>query len=428
VKKITKTKVAALTAALLLGGAGLAMVAGQQTQKDVQEQLGRTQKALNDSGLATMVSGPFKGNMLGGTQTTTLTFMPGTKEAFTVKLNSRAHNGPFPQGRSFGAATVVTQVQFEPDVQAKLDKAFKGEKIFLHTQVKFGGNSVTTFKVPAGTYSEDQGTASWQAASGTVHSRGGEVLTSGQWPGMHLKDEEVNMSLGRVSWKMNALQAEDGLGDGAGDFTLADLNASGPRGEGIKLTGLNVHSEVKSTGDTLSSSVSYGVGTLAVADKKLDKLRLDLTFKNLDRSALVKLNALTRQGKEPDTAAINTVITELLRAKPSLVLDQLSVGSGKDQVRVTGVVGFKGGDDIDWATALKTPAYLMSLLLVQAHGEGDTQALRKLITQFSGDAEMAGEMIRSGEEEGMLVRKGSRLTTDLKLDQQGLFINGQPME
>ncbi|WP_221091530.1 DUF945 family protein [Deinococcus aquaedulcis] len=420
--------IAALSAALLLGGATVAVVAAQQTQKDVQAQLGRTQKALTESGLARMVSEPYQGTAFGGTQVTTITLMPETADPMVIKLNSRVYNGPFPQGKRFGAATVITDVQFEPGVQAELDRAFGGQKISLRTDIQFGGNSVTTFNVPAGTITAEGTTMRWQAASGTVRATEREVLSAGQWPGLLIEDKDMRLTMGATSWQLNASQQPDTLGDGKAQFTLASLEAGAPGGQALKLDRLTVTSTTRSQGPLMSSAVGYGAERLEVAGKTLNKLQLNVTLNNLDRKAMEQLSALTRTEKMPEDAAVNALITALLKAGPTLVLDRLSVGQGKDEVKFTGQVGFKGAPTTDWAAVLDSPELLMGLLDVRLHGEGEAQALNTLAATLAPDPSMAQGLIQAGEENGLLVRRGSRLVTDLNMDQAGLKVNGQPLQ
>ncbi|ACO48150.1 DUF945 domain-containing protein [Deinococcus deserti] len=421
-------KIAAISAALLLGSAGIAAVAGQQTQKDIQAQLSRTQKALNDSGMATVVSGPFQGNAFGGTQTTTITVLPESEDPLVITLNSRVYSGPFPQGKRFGAATVITNVLFEPDLQAQLDKAFGGKKIELNTLVQFGGTSTTTFKVPGGTLTDEGTTVAWQPAGGTVRAAGNQVFTAGEWPGAQVTGEELRMNFGRVQWDLKAAQAADNLGDGMGNITLAELKVSGADGADFALKGLNVRTESRGSATTFDSMVSYGIKALTVGGKDIEDIKLNLTLKNLDRSALVKLNEATRGGKTLSDRTIDGIVSEMLGAKPALVLDRLSVGTGQDEVRLNGLIGMKAPAGTDWTRVSENPELLMGLLHVKVHGEAERAALIDLLSTVAPSPEMAPELINMGEKSGMLIKEGSRIVTDVSLSEHGLMVNGQPLQ
>ncbi|GGN46533.1 hypothetical protein GCM10010842_37170 [Deinococcus daejeonensis] len=416
------------TAALLLGGVGLAVVAGQQTQRDVQEQLGRTKKALEDSGLATMVSSPYQGNALGGTQVTTLTLMPESDEPFVITLTSHVHNGPFPQGKAFGAATVTTDVTFPADVQKTLDQAFGGQKISLQTLVKFGGNSVTTYRVPAGQFTEEGMTATWKAASGTVTAEGDRVRSDGQWPGLTMKGDGGLVTVGDSTWFMTGENAADGLGDAAATLNIGAIQATEDGKTLFSFGPVKAESAVQSDAKFVSSSATYHVAKAAFEDQTLDNLNLKVTVGHLDRQALAKLSRLDLEAEDFDPDALNPIIEAVLKGAPTLSIDRFSVGSGKDEVQLTAKAALKAGANVDWSTLMLNPAALMSLLTVQAHAEGEAQAIEALAGDLAPGEADVGMMLQAAQEQGILVKKGSRLVTDVQLDQTGVKVNGVSMQ
>ncbi len=416
------------TAALLLGGAGLAVVAGQQTQRDVQAQLGRTEKALNDSGIATMESGPFQGNALGGTQVTKITLMPTSAEPLVVTLTSRVYNGPFPQGKAFGAATVVTDVSFPPEIQKPLDKAFGGQKIQLRTLVKFGGNSVTTYHVPAGQFTDDEMKASWKAASGTVSTLGEQITGSGQWPGLTMEGSGNLVTVGAARWTLSGDNASDGLGNAKSSVTLGSVTATMDGEPVFALGPVTAESDVKSDAKFVTSSVKYRVAKATFQDKTLDNVQLNLSFKNLDRKALAQLSALDTDAKDFDPKTMEPILSALMAASPALSLDRLSVGTGKDEVVISGAAALKASPDTDWSVALLAPATLMSAVKLSAHAEGERQAVERLAGLLAPDKATVMAMLDAATEQGMLVQQGTRLVSDLQFDDQGVKVNGQALE
>ncbi|UBV44672.1 YdgA family protein (plasmid) [Deinococcus taeanensis] len=416
------------TAALLLGGAGLAVVAGQQTQRDVQEQLGRTKKALEDSGVATMVSSPYEGNALGGTQVTTITLMPESDEPFVITLTSHVHNGPFPQGKMFGAASVTTDVTFPTEVQTQLDKAFGGQKISLNTLVKFGGNSVTTYRVPEGQFTDDGMTATWKAASGTVTAEGDRVRSDGQWPGLTMKGDSGLVTVGASTWFMTGENAPDGLGNAAATINVGDITGTEDGKTLFRLGPVKAESEIKSDAKFVSSSVRYHVAQAAFEDKTLDNLNLNLTLSRLDRKALAQLSRLDVEDENFDPEAINPIIEALLKGAPALSIDRFSVGSGKDEVQLNAKAALKAEANVDWSDLMLNPEALMSMVKVQAHAEGEAQAIEALGARFAPSKEEVSAMLQMSQEQGMLLKKGSRLVTDVQLDDSGVKVNGVPIQ
>ncbi|MDL2343456.1 DUF945 family protein [Deinococcus sp. MIMF12] len=417
----------ALTAALLLaGGVGAAAYAGAQTQRDVQAQLAQMQDTLARSGIATLKPGPLHKTLMGGTQDTVVTLFPNTPDRLDITLRSRIHNGPFPQGKSFGAARIVTQVIFPPDVQADLDEAFSGQKITLQTQVQFGGSSVTTYQVPAGQYAEGDGEMTWRALSGTVHNRGDRVTATAQWPGAELRGDGLDLQVGRLSWDFQGVQSPDGLGDSESQFRLERI---GGVSGGTRVVLSDLQSKGQVTGDDrhLSSAVQYRVGQLQVDDRTFDQLRLDLSVDRLDRPALVRLGQLGSELDQVPEAELNRLMTDLLRAAPQFQIDRLSVGEGAEEVVVTGRVGFRPGPGANWETLILDPVQLLSTLDVQAQARTGETGLRQLLGLAMEEHEVQAA-IDEGEAMGLFVRRGDRYEADLRMGSGGTYLNGQPLE
>lgn len=434
-KRLSGPKVGGVLALLLLGGLGAAAFAGQQTQRDVQRQLGETRAWLNDSGLARVETGPYRGHLLGGTQETVVTLLPQTAEPLKVRLVSHVHNGPFPQGRAFGAATVQTDVLFEPEVQQALDRAFGGQKINLLTRVQFGGASTTTFGVPAGRYedAEEGGRLNWQALSGTVQTRGEQVSVRGDWPGLTLTGEDGGMQLGRLSWTSEGQQAPDGLGDNRSEVTLDRLAVTTVQGSEVRLENLRVSGQTVVTGGRVSTRVQYAAGQLNLDGETLSDLRLELQLKDLDRSALAELGqvsrGLSRQTGTPtpeELERLRALLVRLLAGGPELVLDRLSVGQGKDEVRMTGRVYLASKPGTDWNALLEQPAALMSVLRADVQARGQEEAVRTLLRTAA--PEQAEGLLAAGEQNRLFTREGEQLRMTLLLDDQGMSLNGQRLD
>ncbi|WP_188963448.1 DUF945 family protein [Deinococcus aquiradiocola] len=416
------------TAALLLAGAGTAVVAGEQTQRNVQEQLERTRKTLEGSGLATMVSGPYQGNVMGGTQVTKLTLLPKSAEPVVVTLTSRVHNGPFPEGRAFGAATVVTDVTFPPDVQKQLDAALGGQKISITTLVKFGGNSVTTYRVPEGQFTGDGTTMAWKAVTGNVYSEGERVRGDGQWPGLTVRGGGGLITLGASTWSTTGQTAQDGMGNATTTLNVGEIRGSDQGSTVFNVGPVKAESEVKSDAQFVSSSARYHVARATLNGQTYDDMTLNLTMGRLDRQVLAQLGHVDVADQNFDPKTLNSIFNALLQAGPTLSVDRLSVGSGTNEVQLNARAAFKAGADVDWMTLMLDPEALMSQMDVQAHLEGEAQAIEELGTRIAGQRKNVASMLQAAQEEGLLVRKGTRLAADLRLDQDGLKVNGVPLQ
>lgn len=423
-----KTTAAITTVLLLAGGMGAAAYAGQQTQRDIERQLLRTKEALEHSGFATIETRPFQKTLLGGTQDTVVTLFPGTPNSLRINLHSRVYNGPFPQGKSFGAAAVMTDVQFPAEIQRQLDGAFGGEKITLQTQVLFGGSSTTTYRVPAGTYKEAGSLLEWKALTGTVRSAGEQLSASGQWPGARLQDraEGIDLTIGPAHWNARGVPAPDGLGNSESEFTLESLGGTSG-GTRLTLTGLQGKGQLTGDAERVNSAVQYRIRQLQVDGQTLEDLRLELGVKNLSRRALARLGTLGGDVERIPEAELDGLLGDLLAAGPEFTLDRLSAGQGEQEVRLAGRAALRKGAGTDWTMVKLNPALLLAALQVQAHAETTEAGLRHVLGLSLSESEVQ-DALDSGEQLGMFVRRGGHYQADLDLGRKGLYINGQRVQ
>ncbi|MFC4425264.1 DUF945 family protein [Deinococcus navajonensis] len=277
-----------------------------------------------------------------------------------------------------------------------------------------------------------------------MHQRAGPVNGEALalWLGLQLPDAPVQerhpraplkgdgglVTVGASTWFMNGENAPDGLGNATATINVGDIKGTEDGKTLFNLGPVKAESEIKSDAKFVSSSVRYHVAKATFEDKSLDNMNLQVTLSRLDRQALAQLSKLDMENENFDPEALNPIIEAILKGAPALSIDRFSIGSGQDEVMLNAKAALKAGANVDWSDLMLNPEGLMSMLKVQAHAEGEAQAFEALGERFAPGKEEVGAMLQMGQEQGMLVKKGSRLMTDEQLDDSGVKVNGVPMQ
>lgn len=382
----------------------------------------------------------------------------GDKDPLRLHLRSRIQNGPLPGLGRVGQAVVDSELVWDdPKVQAAVDKAFGGRTPKLHTVVGLGGNTESTLDVPAGTYAQDGGTASWQALSGQVQTSGGGRGVTGtlMWPGVTLSGTPADGSAELKDLKLVLDQQPylNRLSRGTSSFTIASITLPGNAG---RLEGLSAVTTTTPSGPNLGSRTDIGVRTAVTGGQTLSDLKLALSAGGLNSAALEELSATLQKPEYQtltspssgniDDAALQKLLSELtpglsrlLAGNPSLKIDEVSVRLPQGRVRLGLGAQVVNGGSIDLKGLLSrenlsagagSPALLGLLgnLKLTADIEGNQAAIEGLLGE-SGNRTAAGigQSIAPMVEQGMITKTGDVLKTHLEFGKDGASINGKPV-
>ena len=441
----------ALGAALLVGAyAGATAVFSGRAQTITQD-FGRGLAAqVNSSGVATLSETGYRKGLTDSTQTLTLTLKETPSDAgrpLTLLITNHIRHGPLPGLRGVGQATVDTTFRFaDAGMQAEYEKLFPGEKPAIHTLVGLAGNTESRVTVPQGQTTQEGQTVTWKALGGTVRVEGGRTSTDLGWPGLTSAGPEgkADFSGFRLAGTTQRSGPDDQLGTGDMAFTADRLSFSG-EGQEVSLGGLKVASQTTRSGDFYDAALKYGAAEVKVAGTDLKDVQLDLGLRHLDRAALQRLLAVSREvqngaraGATPDLTDAQTRELEaaglaLLRGSPKLTLDRLSVTEPGGEIVLTGEASAQrlaeqlaqgGAEDLRRMAAV--PAALMGLLDLRLEGRAPRQAIEDLAALGGG----AGDLTQTleGLVGGGYVREaGGQLSTELKLTDGRLTLNGQAL-
>ncbi|MFC4452351.1 DUF945 family protein [Deinococcus sonorensis] len=417
-----RARILIFSGVLLVGSA--AAVTGTtviQTQKAVQAQL----DALNDQlqaygGRATVTSAHH--TLLGGDQTTTLTFKD-TPEA-TITLHSTYRNGPWLPGGQFGASLATTDVTFSKAVQAVVDRATHGQPVRLQTLVHFGGRNTTTVNIPAGDL-EDGGTRlTWTPLVATLESSGDRVQTSSSPLDLQWTADGASGHITGVRHQGDSRLRSDGLtlGDSTLSVDRVDVTA---QGETATARGLRGTFRSALEGATVKASVGYTLDALSVPQlPDVRNVKLIWSLGHLDPSAMKTLTQLLQKVNDKTTLeaqpeALLEPAAQLLHAGPVLSLDELSLDAGGGHVGLHASLSFDDPTTIDLRHLDQDPMALLGHLRLNGRFDADEVALRTL-----GNA--TGQDIVAVLKDGDLVTQaGGKLSSVLTFNQQGLLVNGR---
>lgn len=380
-----------------------------------------------------------------------------TNGPMKLHLRSRIQHGPLPGLSAVGQAIVDTEIIWDDaGVQAAVDKAFGGKKPTLHTVIGLGSNTDATLSVPAGSYSDGQGKAAWQALGGhfQVSSAGRGVNGTLTWPGGSIEGANTQgvIELEDLRYVVDQQPYLAKLSQGKSSFTVASVTL--PQGVG-KMDSLSVTTTTAPSGTTMQSRTQATVASLDANGQKFSDLKLVLSASKLSSAALEELSGLTQTpeyraltdqaaGKTDDAALgrllvdLTPILQKLLAGNPELRIDEVSAWTPQGRLKLALGAQVVGGDKIDLKPLLgqdtlkagvTNPALLGSLgnLKLSADIEGQEAVIARLLGGSGNDtAASIAQSIDPMVQQGMITRTGDTLKTHLEFSQGGATINGKP--
>lgn len=443
-----------LGALIVIGAlAGATAYTGSQTVQ-TQEDLASALKAqVNATGYARVTSSSYQRGFLSSTQILNVVLgKEGESGSVPMIITNRIQHGPLPGLKSVGNALIDTEVRFaDPAIQKKVEEALGNQKPVIRTVVGLNGSINTHFDVPRGQF-RDEGTAiTWQPLKGDVSSGGLTASTRLDWPELKVTSPEGNLTFSGLSGSGSTRKQnmDDPLGVGDQTVTLKSLTYSTTTDEAagnLTLSDLKLGGKSTLDGGFYNAALLYDIGQLAFAmpgspAQDYKNVQLHLSMNHLSREPLARVvKTVNELGKKnqanpnqsPDLSdtqqkALMDDVVALLRAKPVLSVDRLSLTQPSGEILLTGKAELPGASELSRENVemLSTsPLAALGLAKLQAQFKAPEAALRELLNNLSpAVAQNLDGMIQSG----MLKREGNTLVSDLAFEGGKGTVNGEAL-
>lgn len=459
----------------------------------IETAIERNYELLGDNPSLKIVGRDYRRGVFGASETLTLELLPFLTQAareqrqqiiamqpgatvppvqpMLVVVHSEIRHGPFPDGRSFAAAVVDSELQVGAAFGARLE-AILGDKGVLaaRTVYRFDGGGTSRLSSP-------DFTAYWPAAQGVGQNTlawGGLTMDVDFAPGMHrysLLAEAPRLEFrasrgGQASFLGMRLEAkqqrifEDDpwLYGGTQSLSLARAIVGGEEGgEPIELRRVRYESEMPLKGDFIDLVGRLGSESLRIAGKDYGPAQYDISLRHLHarttaklQRALMQVSAEAPLQAEGVSAALFAPLAEpaaeLLRHDPEIGIDRLSFRSPHGDASLSARFRLKGAvtedlssplalvGKLDAAAEISLPEALVEELAsvaapVASLGGCVAPPCMQAATVAEGGApapEMAERRridVLVGQ--GLLVREGGMLRTRLALRDGRATVNGR---
>lgn len=390
-----------------------------------------------------------------------------------ITWRDTVRHGPLPGGKSFGLATIDTELVLPPDVTAQLAKVFgKQPPVSIHTALAFGGTYVSTLQSPPFKYAEEgKGDIDWQGLRATVRGNLSGGLAAGgtytlEAPGLALNAGNAGkLSIGKMSMQGEVLPSDGSSlllapSKGSGAIASVAFTLSNPEADGKPINalfeGLQFSSEAK-LDQGLWSTVSKVSARGRVDDFAIDKVDMQVslnrihaaTYQALMGTLMQQASSCHKPGDEAaaakQLAAVNEAMQKglgaLLLHNPEYALDRLAIEVGGKTAELSYRLGTKG------MTAADTEVPPMALLATKAYGAATVkvqkgwleQVVKKVVATkplppgASIDAVAADAMgilnasLDNFAAQGFLVSEGDAVSAKAAFEGGVLTVNDKPM-
>lgn len=455
---------AAAAAVVLLGVAvvGGGAITGMQAKKKLQEMSAAWQAQWP---LMKVMSQKYERGLFKSTNLVTLEFgcKAGSDPASAITIQQRIKHGPWPGFSSFGAAVIDTEL-LVPEAERKQVAELIGDKspFTAHTVVGFGGSTKTQFFIPAINYKAPAGgQVTWQGMSGEVRqASAGGVHYDVASPGFSVAAKDERMAF---AMKFNSLRMHGDLAGGQGSIWLRpgtgavelvsfDMDATAPAERGmppmkVALNQLKASADNKIENELLSNTTKF-TATGTINDVRVDKVEMLASVKRLHAPTYQRL---IQRFIDTSTAACNmkqavspqVMMTQmqqdfaaLLPFNPEYAIDKLALEIDGKRGELSYAIGINGAAVADAQRPL--PALLAAKAQLRGQAKVPAAWVEKTLARFAGggyaaqgdptgQAEMANIVLTKLVNDGLIIRDGDMISSQVSFDKGQMTVNGKPV-
>lgn len=410
---------------------------------------------------------------------------PGVKlppvQALRVTLRSRIKHGPFPALNKFAAAVADSELVLQGELQKQVEAILGDSKpLQVRSEYRFDGGGVSTLSSPAFS-------THWQAAEGAGQNMlawGGLTMTvdfdagmrrysvSAEAPKLEFKQSrggQLTLSEMRLDGTQQRVFDDDPLlYSGMQKLTVARFSAgSGDEGSSapVEARRLAYEAEIPVSGEFIDLIGRLGSESLRVGDKDYGPVHYDFSVRHLHaRSAAALYREMLRLSSDAELqvaaqaeparmwAPLAKPALDLLQHGPEIRVDRLSFRSPHGDAALAARVKLKNVDardisnplvllgKLDASAEIAVPEALLGEVAAAGAGVavGATAAPQGegVVVAEAGPADAAGAAAARAEAmrqqvaalaaQGLVVREGSVLRSQLAFTNGQLTVNGQP--
>lgn len=351
--------------------------------------------------------------------------------------------------------------RYAPATSAMLIKQLGTDKLFsVQREDVAAGGRAYLFTAPALRHTDPEGSSfSWDTMQGQwrVQPDGITIVNQLNVPRMAMEDKTMRFEARALSASGTASDSDTPYGDLAGEIGHLEVlvKADGSR---VALDGLFGKFSVTDQGNSAAMAYETGVRTVTAQDERIDDLHLAMHFNGLDKVALAKFSAMSRQmqaqqdqlSREASPAQRSAVIMPMLRqlgmvvmAKgASIDLDDISFSYHGNKASLRGQVRMENlaPADLDQPAALlkKVAGHAdlqVPVAMMRAFAQGI--ARKQLAKQQPGaDAATIAKagaaaydaMLRTALANGFVRLDGDMLVTTIDIRDGVMLVNGKPLQ
>ncbi|MGE3318962.1 MAG: YdgA family protein [Candidatus Berkiella sp.] len=272
-------------------------------------------------------------------------------------------------------------------------------------------------------------------------------------PGFDMVFENARVVGDDLVFKTQRFKTPEGLWLGTAQGDLQKLQLHIEKKPFFSMTGVAVSGVTDTENGMIESSGTLRIELIIVDDKQYGPANYSGSIKNIAPGAMKSLVDITKEMESAPEAEqsqyieqIMALLPDLLKTRPEIVIDDLSVHVPEGDVRATFAMAIGGPDATDVhqiqqliqsifakGNFIMPKATLQELLSLSVRDPIEAQAKQQQppLTQEAIDQEVAktaNEMITKQIQEGAWVEKGSSLVMDFEFKDGRLVVNGKMID
>jgi uncharacterized protein YdgA (DUF945 family) len=385
-----------------------------------------------------------------------------------LTLRHHIAHGPVPGFAALGLARIDTEIVIPDEARTKLrDSVGTDQPLKIVTLLGYAGGGTTTVESPAFTYNAtgEAGRVEWRGIQGRVNFSRGMNSSDGEitFLGMSASGSKQEIAaMGPIRLAFDLKRVFKVLYTGKMSFTMDRLAVSSPlqANSSVEMNGLRYDVETSAASDFIDTVAKIGLDSVSAMTFKASDIHYDFSLRHLHGPTYAELTeklrevyAATLSGDMKDPSRIFEPLkqygTILLEHNPEFVIDRIGLAMPEGTAQISGTMSLPGFTRNDLATS---PMALLTKLDASVDFAVDEGLLNRnwssptpaAMTPTEGGPDASSPVATEEpaapsrlqamqsqmamfEQQGYVVRQGSRLTSHLVFRKGALTVNGKPM-